>query len=300
MAIVDVVIVSYNSREELRQCVEPLASLEGLNMIVVDNDSPDRSLETIADLPVERLPLDANRGFAVGCNVGWRAGNVPYVLFLNPDAQIDRESIGELVHAIEADPRIGAVGPRIVKRDGSLERSQHRFPRLGSTFAQAVFLHRLFPRASWSSEDVLDEAAYREPGNVEWLGGACLLVRRSLLEMLDGFDEGFFMYSEDIDLCRRVRDAGFLVRFEPSAVAVHKGGASAPRPEMLSLLAASRIRYARKHRGKVGALVERLGIGLGALMRIALARGGREVRAGYARSLFHIATDAHRRTYPHG
>lgn len=129
-----------------------------------------------------------------------------------------------------------------------------------------------------------DERLYGRPGTAEWVSGACLLVRRSVLERIGGFDEGFFMYCEDKDLCRRIWSAGFEVRFEPSAVCVHEGGGSAPRPGLLPVLASSRIRYARKHRSWLGAQLERLGIAIGALSHVLISRGGADVRSGHGRA----------------
>ena len=252
-------------------------------MIVVDNASPEPSLPTIADLPVETVQLDRNRGFGSGCNAGWRRGTAPHVLFVNPDARIDREALDALTRAL--GPGDGIVGPRILAEDGSLEFSRRRYPRLRSTFAQALFLHRLFPRAPWADEVVREPEAYAASGRAEWLSGACLLVRREVLEALDGFDEGFFMYCEDKDLCRRAARAGWEVRYEPSAVVVHAGGASAPRAALLPVLAASRVRYAKKHHGSVGALAERVGVGIGALTHLLMTRNGRAARIGHARAL---------------
>jgi GT2 family glycosyltransferase len=180
---------------------------------------------------------------------------------------------------------VGAVAPLIRDDDGSIEWSQRRFPRLRSTYAQALFLHRVFPEATWTDELVRDEAAYRVRTSPDWVSGACLLVRRRALEDLGGLDDGFFMYCEDIDVCRRLRDAGYSIVFEPAAEMVHEGGASSPPGRLLPVLAASRIRYAQKHRSRAAALVERAGVGLGALTHAALGRGGRAVRAGYARAL---------------
>jgi N-acetylglucosaminyl-diphospho-decaprenol L-rhamnosyltransferase len=110
-------------------------------------------------------------------------------------------------------------------------------------------------------------------------------VRRSLLERLGGLDEGFFLYCEDKDLCRRARDAGFEVAYEPSAVAGHHEGASAPRPGLLPVLAESRVRYARKHGGPVAAALERVGIGLLAFSRLIVTRGGAPARAGHVAAM---------------
>lgn len=285
---VDAVVVSYNSQEHLRLSVASLCGLADTNVIVVDNASTDASAASVSDLPVTVVALDTNVGFAAGCNVGWRAGSAPQVLLLNPDASIDEDSLRLLVRVLEQDPAIGAVAPRIVGPDGGLHHSLRRFPRLRSTYAQALFLHRLLPRAGWTDELVRDPGAYEREWSPDWVSGAAVLVRRSVLEDLDGLDEAFFMYSEDTDLCRRIRDLGLDVRFEPAAVVVHEGGASAPRSSLLPELAASRVRYARKHEGAVAAALERLGIALGAVTHIVVSRGGAAARAGHARALRHV------------
>jgi GT2 family glycosyltransferase len=284
-ADVDVVVVSYNSRDQLRGCVEPLAAEPGLRVIVVDNDSPDGSLEAVAGLDVTAIQTGHNGGFAFGCNRGWREGAAPYVLFLNPDARIDPASVRRLAAALGAEPGAGAAGPRIEEADGSLALSQRRFPRLASTYAHALFLHRLLPRARWASELVRDPDAYARPGSPEWISGAAIMVPRPLLEQLGGLDEGFFLYCEDKDLCRRIRDLGRDVRYEPAAVARHEGGASAPRPGLLPVLAASRVRYARKHARPGRALAERAGWALVAITHSVVSRGGGGSRAGHLAAL---------------
>jgi N-acetylglucosaminyl-diphospho-decaprenol L-rhamnosyltransferase len=275
MVDIDVVVVSYNSRRHLRACAEPLAGAPGFRVLVVDNASPDRSLDAVAGLPVEAIQLSTNAGFGAGCNVGWRAGSAPLVLFLNPDATIEPSSVRVLAGAV-ADG-IAATAPQIVEPDGSLVYSLRRFPRLRSTYARALFLHRLFPRAPWVDEVVRDDAVYVRPGSPEWASGACLLVRREALDALGGFDEGFFLYCEETDLCRRLRDQGWDIRYEPGARCVHVGGASAPRSALRPVLVASRVRYASKHFGRVAALVHRVGVALEALVR---GRVGLAVTAG--------------------
>lgn len=281
MGPTDIVVVSYNSRDRLRACVEPLVGIEGVEVIVVDNASPDRSLEAVAEVQVTRVQNPRNGGFAYGVNAGWRAGQGRDVLLLNPDATIDGTALGRLAEVLERDPGVGAVAPRIVNEDGSLQPSLRRFPRLRSTFSQALFVHRLAPRASWADEVIRDPRAYTSYWEPEWVSGACVLVRREVLERLDGLDEGFFLYGEDKDLCRRIRDLGLRVAFEPAALCAHAGGASAPRAALLPVLAASRVRYARKHYRHPAALLERAGIALGALVHAAVGRGGPAVRAGH-------------------
>jgi GT2 family glycosyltransferase len=250
MGSVDVVVVSYNSRDTLRGCVEALSREDAVNVIVVDNASPDNSLAAVEDLPITAIPLQSNRGFAYGCNVGWRRGGSTYVLFLNPDARIDPESLRRLAQVLDDDPRVGIVGPRILDEQGTLEYAMWRLPGVSSTYAQALCLRRVWPGAHWTGEVVREAERYEVSGPAEWLSGACLLVRRSLLKLLEGFDEGFFMYCEDKDLCRRAWKEWkeeSTVQFEPAGEAVHLGGggASGPRGELLPVLAASRMRYAQ-------------------------------------------------------
>jgi GT2 family glycosyltransferase len=282
---VDVVVVSFNSRADLRKCVEPLANEADLVVSVVDNASTDGSLDSVSDLDVHAIALGRNRGFAYGCNRGWIEGHAPFVLFLNPDARIDPSSIRHLVAGLQEAPKTAAVAPRVRNLDGGLDYSLRRFPRLRSTYAQALFLHRVFPHASWTDELVREPEDYEERRRVDWVSGVCLLVRRAVLEEIGGWDEGFFMYCEDIDLCRRIRNAGYEIEFVPSAQVLHQGGASAPRPALLPTLAASRLRYASKHSPIGTRLLERLGIALGAITHIVVSRGGKAARLGHARAL---------------
>jgi N-acetylglucosaminyl-diphospho-decaprenol L-rhamnosyltransferase len=285
MIEVDAVIVSYKSSATLRSCVEPLSAAHDVNVIVVDSASQDNTLASIADLAVTLVALDVNRGFAYGCNRGWRVGEAPAVLFLNPDARIDPDSIRRLKEVLDQDPTVGLVAPRITDDSGSLEFSIRRFPRLRSTYARAFFLHRLFPNASWSDEVTRERSTYDSPHSVEWVSGACMLVRRSALQQLGGWDEGFFLYGEDVDLCRRLWTAGYDIRYEPSAHVGHRGGGSAPRASLLPTLAASRIKYARLHFGRGTALLEEIGVAVGELTHAALTTKGAQARSGHLRAV---------------
>lgn len=289
MSAVDVVIVSYRSRDVLRDTVLPLASEPDKSVIVVDNASGDGSLEEVADLPVTTRQLERNVGFAAGCNLGWRLGSAPYVLFLNPDARIDLASVRRLAADLDEEASIGIVAPLIRGSDDELEYSQRRFPRLASTYAQAFFLHRLFPHQAWTDEVVRDPKAYHERCPIEWVSGACMLVRRDLLERLGGWDERFFMYCEDVDLCKRSWGLGYKVVFEPGAVAVHAGGRSAPRASLLPLLARSRLKYARKHAPGARAALERTGILLSSVTHAVASAQGAEVRRGHLRAAVEVA-----------
>ncbi|MDX6475030.1 MAG: hypothetical protein QOH95_541, partial [Gaiellaceae bacterium] len=258
MALVDVIVVSYNNHDELRACVEELAFVDWVNVIVTDNESSDGTLDAVRDLPIDAVASGWNGGFAFGVNRGWRRGSAPYVLLLNPDARIEPDSLRRLVDALELDARAAIAAPRITEPGGELDFSQRRFPRLRSTYAEALFLHRFFPRASWSDEMMRDVSAYAEDGSPDWVSGACMLIRRTVLEDLGGLDEDFFMYGEDKDFCRRARDTGYTIRFVAGSTCIHVGGASTPSRAAAAMLARSRRRYAAKHHRGRRALLERL------------------------------------------
>jgi N-acetylglucosaminyl-diphospho-decaprenol L-rhamnosyltransferase len=281
---VDVVVVSYESRAELPGCVEPLSTDPRLSVIVVDNASQDGSLESVRKLPITTVALEHNGGFAHGCNEGWRRGSAPLVLFLNPDARTTPHAIERLAETVRTFAA-GAAAPRVLNADGQLDFSLRRFPRLRSTYAQALFLHRVWPSAAWTDQLIRTPDAYATAHPVDWVSGVCILIRRDVLEEIGGWDEGFFMYREDTDICKRIHQAGYEIRYEPSAVVEHRGGASAPRSTLLPTLAASRVRYANKHSRLPAYLLERGGIMLSAATHMVVGRGGRARRSGHARAL---------------
>jgi GT2 family glycosyltransferase len=283
--LVDAVIVSYNSREHLRASIGELASLDWVNVIVVDNDSRDGTPETIADLPLTILHRASNGGFALACNEGLAAGSAPFVLFVNPDAIVSEAALRTLLGALERGLSLAAVAPRIEHPDGSLAFSLRRFPTLGSTYAQALYLHRLLPSAAWVTEIVRDARRYDSAQTPDWVSGACILIRRPVMEEIGGWDERFFLYCEDTDLCRRLRSAGHATGFEPQAVVVHHEGASSDTALTLPLLAAAKLRYASIHETRGRAAAHRAGLILWSATRIVFTRGGRADRLGHARAL---------------
>jgi GT2 family glycosyltransferase len=284
--VIDAVIVSYRSAATLRGCVEPLAALPHVRVTVVDNASPDDSIATIEDIAgVDIVRAPRNGGFAYGCNLGVARGSAPYVLFLNPDARIDADSLAALRAALDSDPQAALVGPRILDDDGSLAFSLRRFPRLRSTYAKALFLHRVFPLAWWTDELIRDPAAYEQASTPEWVSGACMLVRRDAYVALGGFDEDLFLYCEDTDLCLRLWQAGHTVNFEPAALVRHVGGASSGAGETQAIAARSRIYYARKHQGRVAARLEALGVALDEATHAAAAVTRPANRRGHLKAL---------------
>ncbi|MGH2841017.1 MAG: glycosyltransferase family 2 protein [Solirubrobacteraceae bacterium] len=282
---VQVVVVAYNSARTLAQCIAPFTTLEGVEVTVVDNASPDDSAQVVEHLGLDVVRAADNRGFSAGCNIGIARGLAPYVLLLNPDAQLSGSDLELLVAVLDRESDVAIAAPRIVEEDGAVALSQARFPRRRSTFAQALFLHRVWPNALWTDEFIRDPATYGVAGSPEWVSGACLLVRRAALDAIGPMDERFFLYCEDTDLCARVRAAGWDIRYEPRATVRHEGGVSSSRDELLAVHARSRVLYARKHSGVLAALVEAIGVALGHATH-ALANVGRPAaRRGHLRAL---------------
>jgi GT2 family glycosyltransferase len=282
---VDAVVVSYNSRDHLRATVGALTEIRGVRTIVVDNASVDGTAESISDLPVTIIRRTDNGGFSRGCNEGMAAGSAPFVLFVNPDAVVSETALGLLVRALEEAPELGAVAPRIEHPDGSLAYSLRRFPDLLSTCAQALYLHRLFPHAAWATEIVRDEGRYRRAHLPEWVSGACILARRDTMEEIGGWDERFFLYCEDTDLCLRLREAGHPVAFEPDAVVVHEEGASSNPALTVPLLAEAKLRYAETHEIRARAAAYRGALVIWSATRAVFTRGGKSERRGHVRAL---------------
>jgi len=278
VALVDVVVVAYRSARYLRGCVEPLCAEPEINVVVVDNDCPERSPSTLDGLPVEIVDMGRNAGFGVGSNAGAARGSADAILFLNPDARMTPADVRLLAERLARDPALGAVGPRMLEPDGTTQLTMRREPRLGSAFGEALLLHRAFPDADWTTEIVQD--GYDGSHEAEWLGGAVLCVRRAAFEQIGGFDERFFMYSEDVDLGTRLRRAGYTLVYEPTVTAEHEGGGSTPDSRNPVLRAKARITYAAVHETFARYVAFRFAIALNELARLPFAAGrsSRELR----------------------
>lgn len=291
-AAVDVVVVAYNSRDTLRMSIEPLVRLPWVDITVVDNACPESSADVVADLPVRIIRSPRNGGFAYGCNLGIANGSADFVLFLNPDAAIDAESLAVLVDTLRTNTSLAGVGPYTVDDAGNVIFTQRRFPRLRFTYAQGLFLHRAAPGAAWADDQIRDLQAYKRAGTADWISGCCMLLRREAIDSVGGLDEGFFLYSEETDLFKRLAAAGWQAGFEPRATAWHIGYQSADRDATEQIRAISRVRYARKHHGRLIATLEASGVALGALARAAVwirsparARGNLLAARGAVRAL---------------
>jgi hypothetical protein len=250
---VAVVVVSYEARETLLASLAALREHAGLpvELVVVDNASRDGSAEAVRERHPEALVIAnaENAGFGRACNQGWRASRAPLVLFLNPDAEVAPGAVAALAALLEQRSEVGAAGPRTRSADGTIQVSTG--PDLG-WFAEGRqrrlvrAVARRDPRALAEAE--LRHSIEHEP---DWVSGSCLIARRSALEAVAGFDDRFFLYEEDADLCRRLRAAGWRVVFTPSAEVRHQLGRSMAKTPARARLEyhRSHLLYYRKHNG---------------------------------------------------
>ncbi len=205
-------ILSWNTRQLLEKCLRSLACPQpGLKMevLVVDNASEDRSREMVRKLfPQVRLIVnDANIGFGAGNNTALPHATGRYVLFLNSDTVVMEGALAAMVHYADAHPDIGILGPKLLNGDGSLQYSCRRYPNLGTGFFRNTPLGRLFPNNRFTTDYLFQDWDHATPRDVDWVSGAALMIRRDLLDVIGGFDDDFFMYCEDVDLCWRANHA---------------------------------------------------------------------------------------------
>ncbi len=272
---VSICIVSWNTRDLLHEC---LASVEARTriaheVVVVDNASSDGTPEMVRTLHprVKLVAAETNLGFVGGTNLAARRASGEYLLLLNPDTVLVTDAVGGLHRLLSSDPTIGVAGCRLLNADGSVQKTcAAAFPTPRNELTSLLLLHRLsprlFPDRELSAWDHLDDR------DVECLSGACMMIRRSTWESLGGFDERIFMYAEDLDLCRRVRQAGLRVRYLASESIVHKeGSASGRRREtFFSLISqmSSNEYFLAKHFGRGRALAYRGAVLVGSAARL--------------------------------
>ena len=258
MTDVAAIIVNYNSGAELAAALRSIADeMAGLSWeaVVVDNASSDGS-EAAAEAfsPQVRLLRNAeNVGFARGINQAVRHTRAPLLLIQNPDCRLLPGALAALREVLTSNCGCAIASPRILDPDGSVQGSARGDPDLlTGLFGRTGLLRRLLPAARVSMRNVVTEAAIRSGApsvKVDWVSGACMLVRRDAFESVGGFDEGYFLYWEDADLCRRMRARGFHVRYVPGATAVHRVGQSSRTAQANSVRAfhASAYRYYATH-----------------------------------------------------
>jgi GT2 family glycosyltransferase len=224
----------------------------GLDMVVVDNESRDGTAEIVArDYPPARTVFSPNHGFGHGNNRGVMTCDARYVLFINPDTEVVDGTFAELVRLMDERPTVGLVGVRQLTPGGAVDATIRRFPNALRALGDAFGAEKLPHRPDWLGERVLDPAAYDRETPCDWTSGSFMLARREALESAGLFDERFFMYSEETDLCLRIKQAGWEIRHLPQMTIIHHNDRSAVKPVFEALGAATRIMYARKHFGRL-------------------------------------------------
>jgi GT2 family glycosyltransferase len=249
LAPITVVVVSYNTRELLLECLASvIESAAGMNieLVVVDNASEDGSIEAVRELhPGIMIIANAtNAGFGAACNQAIRATSLPYILLINSDARLSPEALRALYDCLQSNPRCGAAGCGLVDGEGREVVNTRHFL---TAFNQAFELVGI--RSSRTGRPRLDENL--RDCSVDWIDGACLILRREALDEVGLFDERFFMYSEDEDLCRRLKLAGWSICFSATGKVIHHGGASSAkkRLDMLCQFYLSQMLFLLKHGG---------------------------------------------------
>jgi hypothetical protein len=255
--LLSIIVLNWNTRDLLAQCLGAVLRFQGeaeCEVMVVDNASTDDSLAMLAERfpQVQVIYNTHNVGFAGGNNRGVAACAGKYALLLNTDAFLGPDALRELVRVAESDPRTGVVGAHLLDPDGTFQASYTPFPTLWREFLILSGLGRAIHGPHYPSAGP-DEG--RGAQKVDYVEGACLLVNVEAYRAMNGLDEGFFMYAEEVDLCYTMRKHGWNVWYAPGARVTHLGGASSAnrKPEREADLYRGRVQFFRKHYGMVSA-----------------------------------------------
>ena len=250
---VTAIVVSYNVRELLLQCLESLEAGRSAgvldDIIVVDNSSADGSAQAVLDIFRSVRVIEApNNGYGAGANIGIRAGNAGFLLILNPDTIVPPTAVQRLSTYLASNPDVAIAAPRLRYPDGSIQSSRRRFPsRLTPVFESTSFA-RLWPQNRWARNYRMDDRDEAETRHVDWVVGACLMVRRAAIDNAGSFDESFWMYCEETEWCWRLRRRGWKVAYVPDAEIVHHEGASSSQNTLRRQLAFDRSRVELQRR----------------------------------------------------
>jgi GT2 family glycosyltransferase len=269
-----VVILNWNARDYLHAAITSIVDQvwqHTVEVIVVDNHSLlDDSVAMVRrDFPqIALIETGKNLGFSAGNNAGWRVARGRYVLFLNPDTVVHEGAFDYLIDWMDEHPEVGASGPKLLNTDGSLQASCRAFPSFGAGLFRNTLLGRLFPNNPWSRGYLMQDFQHSKEQRVDWLSGSALLVRREALEQIGGWDESYFMYCEDVDLCYRLKTKGWPRYYVPGATITHHIGKSSDwaMGAMIRRHHASMLRFYFKHYARGwGLLVAPLAVlGIGA------------------------------------
>lgn len=232
MARLSVILVNWNTRQLLERCLESVyasvAGLRDLELLVVDNGSRDGSSEMVASRFPQAILLanPENAGFARANNLAISRATGDYLLVLNPDTEIVGTAIAEMLRFAEEHPEVAVVGPQLLNPDGTIQSSRRRFPTAATAFLESTVLQRWMPGHPALRRFYVLDRDDLQTQEVDWVVGAAFLVRTAAVQQVGLMDEGYFMYSEELDWCRRFVAAGWKVFYHPAARLIHYGGRS--------------------------------------------------------------------------
>lgn len=249
-----VIIVSHNGKRWLDAALGSLFAGAGdldLDVVVVDNGSDGSAAYVEEFFPRARTTTCPNRGFGAANNRALETADARYVLFLNPDTEFLNGSLEDLVAALDHRPHIGLAGVRQVTGEGDLAPSMRRFPSTLNMLAEALAIERVPVLRRFLGERILAPAAYDRESRCDWTSGSFMLARSEALRDTGGFDERFFLFSEETDLCRRLRQAGWRIVHLPSVTIRHYESERSATPRMEAQAAYARLQFARKYFSRV-------------------------------------------------
>jgi N-acetylglucosaminyl-diphospho-decaprenol L-rhamnosyltransferase len=251
---VSVITVTHNHGAFIGLCLKALVPevtrLHG-EAILIDNRSDDNSAEIARQFPDVRLFVNTERhGFSANNNYGMAKAQGRYILLLNPDTEVQPGALDTLIQFMDTHPEVGMCAAQLLFPDGSIQPSPRRFPTIGSFIARRTPIRRFLQNSSLNRRHLMLDVSHTEPFPVDWLLGACMLIRREVLDTVGPLDEGFFLYVEDIDWARRMHDAGWQIYYVPQAKIIHHHLAVSDKKlfsRYMWLHLKSMLRYVRKH-----------------------------------------------------
>ncbi len=256
MVRLSIIIVNWNVQELLDRCLASIYAADlppgSFEIIVVDSASQDDSVAMAREkYPAVRLLAQAeNVGFTRGNNIGLAQAQGDFLLLLNPDTEVSRNALGTLVEYLQDNLSVGIVGPHTLNSDGSHQSTRRRFPTLKTGIFESTWLARAAPSSVERDYRML-ESDDDDITMVDWVQGSALMLRRELYWEIGGLDDAYVMYSEELDYCRRAKNAGWQVAYHGGAIITHHGGKSSEQVAAQTLIHfhTSKLRYFRKHHG---------------------------------------------------
>jgi GT2 family glycosyltransferase len=275
---ISICIVNWNTREDIHRLLDSLTACKTpVQVVICDNASKDYSSDMISRLFPEAtlISSDRNLGFARGNNLCFEKAHGQYILIANPDIVLTDETLEEMRRPFAIDTRIGAIGAKLLNEDGSAQKNMSRkAPSLIQVLLYDTILKAFFLKWGWLRYKLWeDNTEANEISPVHQPAGACLMIRRDVLEKVGYFENRFELFYEDVDLCRRIRKAGYIIVFNPKAAVVHRGSTSLEREKPLrikQLYYQSGALYFKIHHGLIQSLIYKIIFTLNEIAKIAL------------------------------